>query len=152
MLIDETGTMRGRVSYDQAMFLAYEKDLDLVLVNPNPNSPVAKLMDFDKEIYQQEKAKRKQRAKQKNQELKEIKLSVKIDTHDLETKARKGKKFLDKGHKVRVLLMLRGRENLFKGKVEEVINKFKTMIDGEYEQNIKNERNKYTAIFKKANQ
>lgn len=148
VLIDETGKPLGNVIFDQAMYLAFEKDLDLVLVNPNPNSPVAKLMDYDKEIYQQEKAKRKQRAKQHSTELKEIKLSIKIDIHDLDTKARKAKQFLDKGHKVRVLVILRGRENLFKDKVHELIEKFKSMINAEYEQKIKQDKNRYTAIFK----
>ncbi len=129
------------------MFLAYEKELDLVLVNPNSKPPIAKLMDYDKELYQQEKAKRKQRAKQRNTELKEIKLSIKIDKHDFDTKARKAKKFLDKGHKVKVLLMLRGRENLFNDKVSEMIENFKKEIIAEYEQPIKRDKNRYTAIF-----
>lgn len=129
------------------MFLAYEKELDLVLVNPNANPPVAKLMDYDKELYQQEKAKRKQKAKQKNTEVKEIKLSIKIEKHDIETKARRAMKFLDKGNKVKVLIILRGRENLFKDKVEELIEEFKGIINAEYEQKIKRDKNKYTAIF-----
>lgn len=131
------------------MFLAYEKDLDLVLVNPNSSPPITKLMDYDKELYQQEKIKRKQRAKQHTLDLKEIKLSIKIDKHDLETKAKRARKFLKKGHKVRILIILRGRENLFKDKVDNLIEKFRLLVEADYEQKIKRDKNRFNAILTK---
>jgi translation initiation factor IF-3 len=149
ILISEKGDSLGKVSFDQAMYLACDKELDLVLVNPNINPPIAKLIDYDKEAYKQAKAIRKHKAKQRNRELKEIKLGIKIDKHDLETKSRLGNKFLNKGHNVRVLVVLRGRENLFKDKVRQLIENFRLLTNSQYEQNIKQDKNRYNAILKK---
>jgi len=148
VLIDETGKSCGRVSWDQAMFLAYEKNMDVVLVNATSNPPIAKLIDYTKELYRVEKAKRKQRAKHKTLELKEIKLSVKIEEHDLETKANHAKKFLQKGHRVRLALMLRGREMLFRDKVRPLFDSFTELAGGEYEEKQKQENNRFKAIIK----
>lgn len=130
------------------MFLAYGKNVDVVLVNPNSNPPIAKLMDLTKELYRIEKAKRKQKAKHKTLELKEIKLGIKIEEHDLETKAKQAKKFLEKGHRVRLALMLRGREMLFRDKVQPLFDKFTEIAGGEYEEHQKQERNRFKAIIK----
>jgi len=89
---------------------ARENGLDLVEVSPLANPPVCKIQDFGKYKYYQSKVEHKHRQKQKTQELKEIRLSPRIDTHDLEVKIKKAKKFLSKGDKVKVNLMFRGRE------------------------------------------
>lgn len=130
------------------MLLAFEKGLDVMLVSENPKMPVAKLINYNKAVYREEKAKRKQKAHSKNLELKEIKLSIKIDKHDLETKARRAKKFFKKGHKIRVVVFLRGRENLFADQVNELMDKFTTEIEAEYEQKIKRAGSRFTAIIK----
>lgn len=121
--------------------------MDLVVVNPNINPPIAKLIDYAKELYRQEKAKRKQKAKQRTIELKEISLSIKIDKHDLDTKTKRAQDFLAKGNKVRVSVMLRGREMLFQDKAYEMINTIKDILKAEYEQPIKREGKRFSAII-----
>ena len=148
ILIDESGKSRGKVSFDQAMLLASEKELDMVAVNSNSFPPVVKFMDYTKELYKEEKAKRKQRARQKSTELKEIKLGIKIEEHDLNTKCNQAKKFLEKGHKVRLALMLRGREMLFQDKVKDLFDRFTEMSGAVYEEPLKRENNRFKAIIK----
>lgn len=149
VLIDENGNNLGQVSFDQAMLLAYDKELDLVEVgfNPSVSLPIAKLMDYGKEIYREQKQISKQKAKQKAPELKEIKLSLRIEEHDLETKIKRAKEFLEDRNKVRVFLKLMGREMIFKDKAEEIIEKFRKDSESEYEQPIKRMGNQFSAIL-----
>lgn len=109
-MIDENGKNQGVVNRDQALYLAYQKDYDLVEVGPSSSPPICKLLDWSKYKYQLEKKEKKQRAKAKTSELKEIRLSVKISPHDLETKVKKIKEILAEGDRVRLFLILRGRE------------------------------------------
>lgn len=104
------GEQLGVMSAKEAMKLALERDLDLVKIAPQAQPPVCKIMDYGK--YRFEQAKREKEAK-KNQrvlEIKEIRLSLNIDTHDFETKANHAKKFLAAGNKVKVSIRFRGRE------------------------------------------
>lgn len=149
MLIDENGKPLGEMSYDQAMLLAYDRELDLVEVGSNANPPVCKLMDYGKELYYQQKQISKQKAKQKAPELKEIKLSVRIDEHDFQTKLNRAKDFFEEGDKVRVFIKLMGREMIFQNKVKDIIERFKNECSGEYEQEIKKLGNQFSAILKK---
>ncbi len=89
--------------------MAWDRGLDLVEVNPVADPPVCKMMDFGKLRYEQSK----KRVTAKGGELKEIGISLKISPHDLEVKVRQGKKFLEKGNKVKFNLPLRGREKTF---------------------------------------
>lgn len=94
----------------EAKRIAREMELDLVEVSPDANPPVVKICDLSKLIYE---LKKQAKAKSKNNshtELKEISLSVTISQHDLEIKAKKAKEFIADGHKVKVVLLLRGRE------------------------------------------
>lgn len=120
--------MQGLVSRDQALYLAYEKEYDLVLINEKTNPPIAKLMDYGKYIYNQTKQIAKQRAKAKDIEIKEIRLSIKISEHDLDVKINQAKKFLDRGDKVKVTVQLKGREMMFRDKVNPLIEKVKKEI------------------------
>ncbi|OGD65560.1 translation initiation factor IF-3 [Candidatus Berkelbacteria bacterium RIFCSPHIGHO2_12_FULL_36_9] len=149
MLIDENGKSLGKVSWDQAMLLAYDRELDLVEVGPNANPPVAKLLDFGKELYHQQKQIQKQKAKHKGPQLKEIKLSVRIDEHDFNTKLNRAKDFFKDGDKVRVYIKLMGRENIFQDKAREVIERFKTELNADFEESIKRLGNQFSAILKK---
>lgn len=149
VLIDEEGNSLGLVSYDQAMLLASDKELDLVLVNSSKFPPIAKIVDYAKELYRKEKIRRKHKAKQKNTETKEVKLSLNIGEHDLNTKIQRANDFFERGHKVRVLIFLRGRENLFRDKAYELIERFKTMLNASYDVPVKNEGKRYFAIIKK---
>lgn len=133
LLIDEEGKTLGTVSRDQALYLAFEKGYDLVLLNEKITPPVAKLMDYGKYLYNQTKQISKQKAHSKIGEVKEIRLSIKISEHDLETKTIRARKFLDDGHKVKISIQLRGREMMFKDKVNIMFQKIKNQTGGEFE-------------------
>ena len=90
--------------------MAQEKDLDLVVVSPNQSPPVAKIMDWGKYKYETEKRAKEARKKQHTVDVKEVKMRYKIDTHDYEVRLKSAKKFLASGNKVKVVVMLRGRE------------------------------------------
>lgn len=111
MLIDdESGEKIGVIPTAQALGMAQEKEMDLVEVSPLTSPPVCKIMDFGQYLYKQKKIEKKQKQSQKKKELKTIRLSARIDKHDLETKAGAAKKFLEAGNPVKVTLMFRGRE------------------------------------------
>ena len=109
-LIDENGNQQGVVHSDVALRMAEEAGLDLVKIAPQATPPVCKIIDYGK--YRFEQAKREKEAK-KNQrvvEIKEIRLSLNIDTHDFETKRNHAIRFLNDGNKVKVSIRFRGRE------------------------------------------
>ena len=109
-LIGDDGEQLGIMSSAEALEIAESRNLDLVKVAPNAKPPVCKIVDYGK--YRFEMAKREKEAR-KNQhviETKEIRLSLKIDTHDFETKVGHAKKFLESGNKVKVSIRFRGRE------------------------------------------
>lgn len=148
-LIDESGQSHGLTSRDQALFLAQEKEVDLVLINEKANPPIAKLMDYGKFIYNQEKQIAKQKAKTKDIEIKEIRFGMKISDHDLSVKINKAKKFFDLGDKVKVTVQLRGREMMFRDKVNQIIERFKNESGGTYEKPIERLGNRFFAILTK---
>ncbi|KKW34761.1 MAG: Translation initiation factor IF-3 [Candidatus Giovannonibacteria bacterium GW2011_GWA2_53_7] len=108
----------------EALRLATERGFDLVEVAPTANPPVCKLLDFGAYQYQLEKTERKARAKQKKTDVKGIRLSLKIGRHDLEFRVNLAKKFLDQGHKVRVEILLRGREKAHRGMAVDILNQY----------------------------
>lgn len=95
---------------EQALKLAYEADLDLVEVAPNARPPVCKIMDYGKFKYEAAQKAREARKNQQKTVVKEQKLRPKIDDHDYETKKGNVIRFLNKGSKVKVTIMFRGRE------------------------------------------
>lgn len=127
------GRSAGTVSTDQAKYLASQYSLDLVLINLNANPPIAKILDYNKFRYQQEK---QSRGSKKAVQLKEMRLSFRINSHDLETKANRARQFLAEGHLVRIFTLLRGRENLFPDKAKEVLQKFYELTGGQWDQPI----------------
>lgn len=116
------------MSISDALRVAAEKNLDLVEVSPNLNPPVCKIMDYGKFLYKIAKQKRQQSAKQKKVDIKGIRLSIRIEKHDLEFKARNAIKFMEKGHKVKVDMYLKGREKANIDFAKEKIEKFLKMI------------------------
>lgn len=108
----------------KAQALAWEQEVDLVEVSPDARPPVCKLIDFGKFKYRQEKAERKQKAKQKKIEIKGIRLTLKIGKHDLEVKQKQALRFLQQGHKVKVEMLLRGRERAHFDLAREIINNY----------------------------
>lgn len=123
-LIDEDGNNIGVVDTRQALTLAQEKGLDLVEVSPLANPPVVKIVDYKKMKYQEEKERRKEKAKQKKVEVKGIRLSVRISEHDTETRLHQAEKFLSQDDKVRVEMILKGRERQHVDLARENFNKF----------------------------
>jgi len=100
--------MIGVMETKKALELAKSVGLDLVEVSPNSRPPVCRVLDFGKYMYEQ--SKKQKESKTTSQKLKEVKFRVKIDTHDYLTKIRRAEDFLDKGNKLKLTLMFRGRE------------------------------------------
>ncbi len=110
-LVGEKGEQLGIMPLYQAREIAQKYNLDLVEVAPTATPPVCRLMDYGKYKYQQTKKEREARKSQKLSLLREIRLRPKIGEHDFEAKARKTRKLLEDGDKVKVTIMFRGREN-----------------------------------------
>ena len=109
-VIDENGEQLGVMTAQEANRLADSKSLDLVKINPQVTPPICKIMDYGKFKFDASKREKEQKRNSKNSELREMVLSMNIDKHDLETKARKVVEFLSGGDKVKVSLKMRGRE------------------------------------------
>ena len=109
-LIDALGENRGVVPTRQAIMMAEEAGLDLVEVSPDAKPPVAKILDYGKFKYQEQKKANEARKKQKVIEIKEIKMRPMIDDHDYDVKMKAVKRFFEEGDKVKVTLRFRGRE------------------------------------------
>ena len=123
-LISETGEKLGVKSLQDAIQIAEEKDLDVVLVATNANPPVCKLMNYGKYKFEQAKREKEAKKKQKTLEIKEIRVTPNIEEHDFGFKTKNARKFLEDGNKVKVTVRFRGRElnNVKAG--ESVLNKF----------------------------
>ena len=109
-LIDALGENRGVVPTRQAIMMAEEAGLDLVEVSPDAKPPVAKILDYGKFKYQEQKKANEARKKQKVIEIKEIKMRPMIDDHDYDVKMRAMARFFEEGDKVKITLRFRGRE------------------------------------------
>jgi len=111
-LIDDSGKQLGVVATVEALRMAREQELDLVEVSPKTNPPVCKIMDYGKFKYQLAKKAHEAKKKQTVIQIKEMKLGLKIEKHDLTFKMKHMKEFLSDGHKVKVIIMFKGREVL----------------------------------------
>lgn len=110
MIVDETGEQLGVISLKEALAKAEELGVDLVEISPNANPPVCKIMDFGKFKYREQKRAHEIKMKQKQVQVKEIKLRPVTDDHDYQIKLRNAKKFLLEGDKVKFIVQFRGRE------------------------------------------
>jgi len=109
-LIGEDGNQLGIMSGDEAMKIAEEKDLDLVMINPSANPPVCKVMDYGKFRFEQAKKEKEAKKNQHVVEVKEIRMSPSIGDNDFMVKLRNGQKFLQEGNRLKVTVRFRGRE------------------------------------------
>lgn len=109
-MIDTDDEQLGIMPTSKALELAEEKELDLVEVSPKAEPPVCKIMDYGTYLYRQKKAEQKQKRLSKAHETKEIRFGIRISDHDFEVRTKKARKFLEKGHPVKVILQFRGRE------------------------------------------
>ncbi len=120
-LVDLTGKPLGIVGRDQALLIAHDLGVDAVEVNTQTNPPVVKLVDWGKYQYQ---LKKRKKTEQKNLEQKEIRLSFKIDDHDMQTRLKRAKEFASKGHALRITLKLKGRERAFSSNAQQILERF----------------------------
>ncbi|MDD6334862.1 MAG: translation initiation factor IF-3 [Clostridia bacterium] len=109
-VIGEEGQQLGVMTSKEAMNLAKEAGVDLVMVSPSANPPVCRIVDYGKFKYEQLRREKEAKKKQKVVEVKEVRLSPNIDVNDLNTKCNAARKFIEKGNKVKVSLRFRGRE------------------------------------------
>ena len=123
-VIDENGEKKGVMRFHDALDLAYDKKLDLVLVAPNAQPPVCKLMNYGKYKFEQAKKEKEAKKKQKVFEVKEIRITPNIEQHDFEFKAKNARKFLEDGNKVKITVRFRGRELNYVKLGEANLNKF----------------------------
>lgn len=130
-MIDENGENHGVVLTSKALKMAEDADLDLVVISPNQIPPVAKILNFGKYRYELEKKAKEAKKKQHVVEIKEIKVRYKIDTHDYEVRLKNIKKFISQGNKVKIIVMLRGREMQHSHLALELAEKFITDLSGE---------------------
>ncbi len=122
-VIGVDGQQLGIMSSEEALKIAANQELDLILIAPQAKPPVCRIMDYSKFRYEQARKEREAKKKQKTVEVKEIRFSPNIDTNDLNTKSNNARKFLEKGNRVKVTLRFRGREmahiNATKGVLDE---------------------------------
>ena len=109
-VIDSDGNQLGIMSLRQALEIAEQKNLDLVKIAPQANPPVCKIIDYGKFRFEQAKREKEARKNQRVVEIKEVRLSLNIDTHDFETKRNHALRFISEGNKVKVSIRFRGRE------------------------------------------
>lgn len=123
-VISDTGEKLGVMSSRDALDLASQKDLDLVLVSPNGNPPVCKVMNYGKYKFEQAKREKEAKKKQKALEIKELRVTPNTEEHDFNFKVKNARKFLESGSKVKVTVRFRGRELNYVKLGEDILNKF----------------------------
>ncbi|KAG4929762.1 hypothetical protein AAZX31_17G070200 [Glycine max] len=129
-LIDQSQNMVGVVSIDDAIQMAEDVELDLVILSPDADPPVVRIMDYSKYRYEQQKKKRGQQKKSaaNRMDLKELKMGYNIDEHDYSVRLKAAQKFLKDGNKVKVIVNLKGRENEFRNMAIALITRFQNDV------------------------
>lgn len=150
-LINEKGEHLDIVETEKALEMAREKELDLVEISPQANPPIAKIMNFSHFKYDLKKKEKQQKKEQKINEVKGIRLTPRIGKHDLDFRIKKANEFLEKGNKVKIEMILRGREKAHFSLAQESAQEFIKMLGSEVqvEQSIKRQGNRLTALISK---
>jgi translation initiation factor IF-3 len=117
------------ISTKEALILADEKNMDLVMVSPTAKPPVCRIMDYNKFLYEQSKKQKEAKKNQRTLEIKEVRLSATIEDHDIEIKAKNAKKFIANGDKVKVAIRFRGRQNGYRNLGNKVFERFLNMME-----------------------
>ncbi|MCS6782023.1 MAG: translation initiation factor IF-3 [Gloeomargarita sp. SKYBB_i_bin120] len=125
-LIDVDGTQLGIMSPREALALAQERELDLVLISEKADPPVCRIMDYGKYKFQQEKKAREAKKKQQTIEVKEVKMRYNIDEHDYQVRVNQARRFLKEGDKVKVTITFRGRESQHSELAEDLLKRLAT--------------------------
>ena len=152
-LIDEKGEMLGIVTLQQALVKAHEANLDLIEISEKTVPPICKITDYGKFSYQQGKKEKKMSKGQRAGEIKGIRLSFAISPHDMETRSKAVEKFLKSGYKVRIEMVLRGREKglseFAKQKLLKFLEVLQTTAPIKIERELKMEARGWTMIIAK---
>ena len=128
LVITDTGDKLGVMRKQDALKEAYDRQLDLVIVAPKAKPPVARIMDYSKYRYEQQRRLREMKKNRKTVEVKEIRLSPVIGDHDLETRFNQAVRFIERGDKVKISLRFRGRMITHADQGFEVVNRFIEMF------------------------
>jgi len=132
-VISETGEMLGVLTTIKAREIAKERGIDLVVVSPKAKPPVAKLVDYGQFKYQKEKEARKQKAASKQSETKGIRLSTRIGAHDIQVRMKRAMEFMGQGHKIKLEIVLRGREKAHTDRGRDVMEGFIEQLKTEHD-------------------
>lgn len=145
-LIDENGVQLGVMSRDEALAKARSAELDLVEVAPKGKPPVCRIMNYGKYKYKQKK---KSHQKHHTVQLKELRIRPKTDEHDLETKIKQARKFLEKKDRVQVNMILRGREKAHPDLAKEILKQFAESLEdiAKVESNVTPDKRRMGVIF-----
>ncbi|MDA2922291.1 translation initiation factor IF-3 [Patescibacteria group bacterium AH-259-L07] len=127
-LIDEKDNHIGIIETERALEMTREKGLDLVEISPKADPPVAKILDFGKFKYELQKKEKLQKKQKKVGEIKGIRLTPRIGKHDLSVRAKKAKTFLSQGQKIKIEMILRGREKAHFNLAKNLIKDFITSL------------------------
>ena len=133
MLIDEESGTRGVMSTTEATALARERQLDLVLVAPHAVPPVARILDYGKYRYEQEKNDRKQRKSQKANEVKEIRLTALMEEHDRQQRLKRAAAFVADGYRIKISMRFAGRQMIFREKGLTTLRAFAEALNMQFE-------------------
>ncbi len=123
-MIGKDGENIGIIETSKALKMAYDEELDLLVISPNQAPPVAKILDYGKYKYELAKKAKEAKKKQHTVDVKEVKIRYKIDTHDYLVRIKNIKKFISQGNKVKVVVMLRGREMQHSSLAFDLANRF----------------------------
>ena len=152
-VIDETGKQLGLMNIFTAIDLAKSKGMDLIQVTEKVEPPVCRIGNYGKHLYSLQKKERKIKAGTKESKLKEIQLGFNISPHDIEVRAKRAEKFLKEGDKIKINLVLRGREKAMadfaKNKVKLFIEALEKLIPIKTERELKKEIRGFTMIISK---
>lgn len=129
LVVDDSGNSLGEMDTSKAIAQAQERGLDLVEVSPKAQPPVCRIIDFGKFQYQQAKQQQHAKSKQKKVETKGVRIGLRTDEHDVDFKKRQTEKFLKKGHKVKIEIVLRGREKAHQDLARENLQSFMNLIE-----------------------
>lgn len=152
-VISETGEQLGLMNIFDAIDLAKSKGLDLIQVTEKVEPPVCRIGDYGKYLYSLQKKERKSKANNKSGGLKEIQLTFGISQHDIEIRVNRAKEFLEEGNKIRINLVLRGREKAMadfaKNKVNIFLDILQKLIPIKFETELKREPRGFSMIISK---
>lgn len=135
---------------EEAFRVAQERGIDVIEIAPTANPPVVKIMDFGKFKYEEAKKEREHKPKSEHSEIKMLRIGFKTGKHDLEMRVRQAGEFLTEGHKVKINMVLRGREKALRDFARRRFQEFLALIPGyELEQDIKSTPQGLTVILKR---